>query len=132
MTDEILTDYVFSNSNIKTIDGKQRAVAVEKLPEKWRGEERTCTVFRLRYMDENAFEELDFLIETGFDPKLIQNEPFLKRFCSTFGVQNYGRKEFHVWSRATAENLAARGFPIDFKSSFLEMKKTFESLSARR
>ena len=132
-SDKILTDYVFSESDLRTIANKHKAAAVEELPEKWRGEERTCTFFRLRYMHESAFEALGFLIEKGFDPKLIQREPFLKRFRRTFGIQNYGNNfiEFHVWSRTTVEKLAARGFPtsIDCESFPVLSHKTIERIN---
>ena len=121
-SEEQLSNYVFARSSFsRPIEGKQRAAAVEQLPEKWRVKARTCRFIKVRYLTESSFEELDFLIEKGLDPKLIQRELILKRFCRTSAFT-----DLIAWSRTTVEKLAARGFPIDCES-FPVISETFFS-----
>lgn len=118
-----LFDYVFFHSSFRTIEGKHRAAAVEQLPEKWRVKARTCRFIKVRYLAESSFEELDFLIEKGFDSKLIQRELIFKRFNHTDAFSSH---EFIAWSRTTVEKLVARGFPINCES-FPTISETFFS-----
>ena len=122
--EEQLSNYVFVRSRTsRPIEGKHRAAAIEQLPEKWRVEARTCRFIKVRYLADSSFEELDFLVEKGLDPKLIQRELIFKRSHHTNAFSSH---EFIVWSRTTVEKLVARGFPINCKS-FPVISETFFS-----
>jgi hypothetical protein len=84
--------------------------AFKHLWKKWRLD--TQMSIQVWFLPESAYEKLDGLMKRGLEPAQIRFEYFFQQMGSFIG----GQIQFHVWSKSTVEELAARGFPVDCDS----------------
>ena len=110
VSEEVLCEEVSGYFSFRMVGKQFRAAAVEHLPEKWRRSERECGNLFVWSLSQSDLQELDELIEKGFDPKYITCKFALEEWRYFFGAHG---SEFFAWTRTTVESLAARGFPVD-------------------
>ena len=123
MSEPLLFGLMSMRFDWSVVKAGSKAAAINQLPNKLHAAERSCEETKVWQIYFDNFEKIDFLIERGFNPKLITRKYALERWARYIGADTnndwatdgkaFHANNFHAWKRSTVEGLAARGFPID-------------------